>query len=155
MRTELQKTYCCLWRCPCSCNTLTVWLRNPRWRQQFGLCGCCQHSQGSWLLSPSRTHHLLLQIHSSVLLLPGFHSSCRWGWTNLVCGHGSTTCTPTEPRGSGWIRCCIGTAGPLTGTAQHTSSRLSQIHEPPSNRVGGQLWESKKIMRKDQESVKE
>lgn len=147
---ELQKSYCWLWRCLCSCNTLTAWQRNQRWRPQFGPSGCCQRSQGSSLLFLSHTLHLLFQQNSSVHLLPGHRSGCQGSWTNPVCGRGSMTCRSIAPQGSGWTRCCNDTAGPLTGTAQHASSHLSQTHEPLSNGVGGHLWEDKEIMRKDQ-----
>lgn len=146
----LQKTYCWLWRCLCSCSTLTAWQRNQRWTPQFWPFGCYQRSQGNSLPSLSRTLQLLLRSHSSVRLLLGHHSGCRGCWTNPACGRGSMTCRPIAPQGSGWTRCCIDTAGPLTGTAQHTSSHLSQTHEPPSNGVGGHLWEDKEIMSKDQ-----
>lgn len=150
----LQNSYCWWWRCLCSCSTRTAWLRNRRWRPQFGRSGCCQRSRGSSPSSQSHTLHRLLRFHPSARLLPGLHSGCRGSWTNHACGRGSTTCRPTALRGSVWTRCCTGRAGPLTGTAQHTSSHLSQTREPPSSGEGGHLWEDKEIMRKDQQSVK-
>ena len=144
-----QKPYCWWWRCLCSCSTLTAWLRHQRWTPPFEPSGCYQRSRGSSPSSPSRTLHRLLRFLPWAHLFPGLHSGCQLSWMNPACDRGSMTCRPTAPRGSGWTRCCTGMAGPPTGTAQRVSCHLSQTHEPPS-KEGGQLWEDREIMRKDQ-----
>lgn len=124
---------------------------------QFALSGCCPRSQGSSPPPLSRSYRLLLRFHSSVLLLllPAHRSCCPGSWRNPLCGRGSTTCRSIAPQESGWTRCCIDTAGPQTGTAQHTSSHLLQTHGPRSTGVGGSLWVDREIMKKDQTSVED
>lgn len=137
-----RNSYCWWWRCLCSCSSLTEWWPSQRWRQQSEPSDCCQHSPDNSPSSPSRTLQQLPLFHPSVRHHPDLHlPGCLGNRTNPVCGLDSTTCKPTAPLGSERTRCCTGREEPQTGTARHTSSRLSQTRERLNKQEGGHLRE--------------